>query len=205
VCRRLWLLVASWLAASFFIHYHRVRARSGLVLARTGILARPWRTFVLRISLSACSARQNLEERVAERTRELATLLEISHNVASTLELEPVLGMILDQLRTVVAYDAASTMVLDDGGLSILAHRGPIPHQEPLGLSFSVDEAGANRAVIQRRPFVVADSSKMEPPVDAGGLPASVQDLSTTTRRHFQASVTVPLLVEDEVYGSVAL
>ena len=44
------------------------------------------------------TAQQDLEKRVDERTRELSTLLDISHNLASTLELEPLLDLILDQL-----------------------------------------------------------------------------------------------------------
>jgi PAS domain S-box-containing protein len=43
-----------------------------------------------------------LEQRVAERTKELLTVLEVSHNVASVLELEPLLKVILDQLRIVI-------------------------------------------------------------------------------------------------------
>ena len=38
---------------------------------------------------------------------ELATLLEISRTVSSTLELRPLLGVILDQLKTVVDYSGA--------------------------------------------------------------------------------------------------
>ena len=41
-------------------------------------------------------------QRVEERTRKLSSLLEISHTVASTLQLKPLLGLILDQLKTVV-------------------------------------------------------------------------------------------------------
>src|SRR5205085_2713350 len=44
-------------------------------------------------------AQQLLEQRVEERTRELATLLEVSHNVASTLDLKSLLGLILEQLK----------------------------------------------------------------------------------------------------------
>lgn len=43
-----------------------------------------------------------LEQRVAERTSELFTLLDVAHNVASVLEVEPLLKVILDQLRSVL-------------------------------------------------------------------------------------------------------
>ena len=60
-------------------------------------------------------AYQSLEQRVEERTRELSTLLEVSHNIASTLEMEPLLGLILDQLKVVVDYAGATIFALDDG------------------------------------------------------------------------------------------
>ena len=46
-------------------------------------------------------AQQRLEERVAERTRELTALLEVARQVGSTLELKPLLQVILDQLALV--------------------------------------------------------------------------------------------------------
>jgi GAF domain-containing protein len=150
------------------------------------------------------TARQNLEQRVAERTRELATLLKISHDVASTLELEPLMGLMLDQLRTVVAYDAASTMILDDGRLSILAYRGPIPHQEALALSFSVDDAGANRAVIQgREPLIVEDVRSDEPLARA--LRETAGEELDATYGYIRAWMGVPLVVKDRVVGMLSL
>ena len=52
-----------------------------------------------------------LERRVVERTRELATLLTVSHTVVSTLELEPLLDIILEQLQNVVDYASASVFI----------------------------------------------------------------------------------------------
>src|SRR6266566_2374783 len=63
---------------------------------------------VMRDTTEQVQAQQLLEQRVEERTRELSTLLEVSHNVASTLELEPLLGLILDQLKTVADYTGSS-------------------------------------------------------------------------------------------------
>jgi PAS domain-containing protein len=73
---------------------------------------------------------QELEQRVQERTRELATLLQVSHDVNSTLELEPLLDLILDQLKTVVDYSGASILILEAGDLVVRAYRGPIPAEE---------------------------------------------------------------------------
>jgi PAS domain S-box-containing protein len=104
------------------------------------------------------SAQQLLEERVAERTQALSTLLDVSQNIASTLALESLLDLVLDQLKAVVAYDGASILVLEEAGLRVVAYRGPIPEEAAMDLHFSLADAGANRAVIERRePVVIPD------------------------------------------------
>ncbi|MBV9228136.1 MAG: PAS domain S-box protein, partial [Chloroflexi bacterium] len=70
-------------------------------------------------------AQQLLEQRVEERTRELATLLEVSHNVASTIELKPLLDLILDQLKVVVDYSGSAITILEDDDLVLIGTRGP--------------------------------------------------------------------------------
>jgi PAS domain S-box-containing protein len=66
-----------------------------------------------------------LEQRVAERTRELSTLLDVSHNVTSTLELQPLLELILDLLQQVVPSDGAEILTLEGASLGSLVRRGP--------------------------------------------------------------------------------
>jgi PAS domain S-box-containing protein len=149
-------------------------------------------------------ARQNLERRVAERTRELATLLEISHNVASTLELEPLLGLTLDHVGEVVAYDVASIMILDEGALKIVAYRGPVSHEEAMELSFSLDEATANWAVIQRRePLIIEDVSLDEPLAQA--LRETTGEELEATDDYVRAWMGVPLMVKERVVGMLSL
>lgn len=78
-------------------------------------------------------AYQLLEQRVEERTRELSTLLEISRNVASTLELKPLLNLILDQLQVVTGYSGAGIMVVDGDEVAFLEVRQPdTPSEVPL-------------------------------------------------------------------------
>ena len=65
---------------------------------------------------------QLLGQRVETRTHEQATLLEISHTLASTLELQP--GLILDQLRKIIEYTHGGLFALEGSSLVTLAMRG---------------------------------------------------------------------------------
>lgn len=150
------------------------------------------------------TAQQNLEQRVDERTRELSTLLEISHNLASTLELEPLLDLILDQLGSVVSYDAASIMVLDQDLLRILAYRGPITRHEALQIRFSVHEARANDEVVKRRsPVIVGDIRGDGDLAQAIRLTAGAE--LETTYSYLRCWMGVPLIVKAQVIGMLTL
>ena len=66
-------------------------------------------------------AEEKLHQRVEARTREQTTLLEISHSLASTLELQP--SLILEQLRQIIEYTHAGLFGLSDSTLIALAIR----------------------------------------------------------------------------------
>ncbi|HEX8918849.1 MAG TPA: PAS domain S-box protein [Chloroflexota bacterium] len=84
-------------------------------------------------------AQELLEKRVAERTRELSTLLEVSRQVASTLRIEPLLGLILDQLKGVVDYRGGSLLKLMGEELVIVEYRGPNSADSVVGLRFPLE------------------------------------------------------------------
>ena len=60
--------------------------------------------------------------RVETDNHEQATLLEISHTLASTLEFQP--GLILDQLREIIEYTHGGLFALEGSTLVTLAMRG---------------------------------------------------------------------------------
>ncbi|HSM57687.1 MAG TPA: PAS domain S-box protein, partial [Candidatus Sulfomarinibacteraceae bacterium] len=78
---------------------------------------------VIRDVSARVQAERMLRQQVAARLREQSTLLEISQKLASALELNP--GLILDQLRMIVAYTRAVLFTLQELDLVALAVRGP--------------------------------------------------------------------------------
>ena len=88
--------------------------------------------------MSANGSRQNklLQQHVETRTHEQATLLEISHTLASTLEFQP--GLILDQLREIIEYTHGGLFALEDSTLVTLAMRGTLQLEHILACSHSL-------------------------------------------------------------------
>jgi nitrate/nitrite-specific signal transduction histidine kinase len=76
---------------------------------------------------------QQLEGMVAQRTLELSTLLDISHHLVSVLNMEALIAMILEQLQSVVAYDGAAILIVDNGTWKTLACRGAEGHAQAAG------------------------------------------------------------------------
>ncbi len=147
-------------------------------------------------------AQQQLEQRVSERTRQLTTLLDISQHVTSTLDMQPLLGIILDQLREVVEYTAASIFVLEGNRLCILSHRGPI--DDIAGFCLSLDEAAANRTVIEQgEPLIIADVRSDTPLAQMFQMTAG--DELYTTFGYIRSWMGVPLMYKERVVGMLTL
>jgi two-component system nitrate/nitrite sensor histidine kinase NarX len=85
-------------------------------------LDRPCLLSVIRDVSSRILEEQSLRRTVETHNHEQATLLEISHNLASTLELQP--GMILDQMREIIEYTNGGLFALEDSSMISLALRG---------------------------------------------------------------------------------
>ncbi|RLC57122.1 MAG: hypothetical protein DRI80_15385, partial [Chloroflexota bacterium] len=149
-------------------------------------------------------ARQTLEQRVEERTRELSTLLEVSRNVASTLELKPLLGLILDELKAVVDYDGASILALEGETLEVLAYRGPTPREEALESRFPLERADVNREVVRRGEPVIVPDVRGDTPLGRA-FRETAGDQLTTTFGYIRSWMGIPLMVRERVIGMLTL
>jgi PAS domain S-box-containing protein len=149
-------------------------------------------------------AQQILEQRVEERTRELHTLLDISRKMALTLELEPMLTLILDQLRDVLPYDGATIFRSEADTLSALAHRGPIPQSQLSQLQSPLHAAILGREVMTRQqPIIIPD-------VRGDTLWAQIfrqiaGSRMETTYAHVRSWMGIPLTIKDQSIGLLAL
>ena len=159
---------------------------------------------VIRDVSERVRARQLLEQRVHERTRELSTLLRVSRDIASNLELEPLLSAVLDRLGEVVAYHAAAIWIsAPEGGMALVGYRGPIPKENPSGHGQRQGLEHVAAVLDLREPLTIGDvradtgfarSWQRATRAQLGYLP-----------EHVASWMGVPLLVKDRVIGMISL
>ena len=147
---------------------------------------------------------QMLEQRVAGRTHELTTLREVSRSIASTLELEPLLLLILDQFKEVVDYSGAAILMLQNNVMVMRASRRP----DALAAKVKVNYQPARIATIQtmletQQPIYIADLRQDEALVEAyesaSGTPLD------KTFPYIRSWMGVPLIMRGQVLGMLSL
>src|SRR5262249_44800356 len=158
----------------------------------------------VRLTADLQRSHEQLEQRVQERTRELASLLEISHTMASTLQLKPLLGLILDQLKTVVEYTGASILTVEGEDLVFLESRNPAPQEQLMQLRFPVKSVGLIWERISSREAIIVDDIREDTPL-AQALRVALSDLRETTFLYMHAWMAVPLILRDQVSGMLVL
>ena len=159
---------------------------------------------IVRDISAQVEAEQLLEQRVAERTRELSTLLDVSRNVASTLEIEPLLGLILDALKVFVNYTSARINTLEGSSLRVRAARGANRLDRAIGAEFSLSGSVAEEVLIHRRVLVIPD---LNSPTDPWARtfreegPVNIDAILVNIR----SWMGVPLIARGRVIGNLSL
>ncbi len=148
-------------------------------------------------------AYEHLEQRVEERTRELSTLLEVSHTVASTIELKPLLELILDQLKTVVDYAGSAITILEDEDLVLVGTRGPESEEHLLQRRFPLKHMGLIWEKLCSGEPVIIDNVRNDTPL-AQAYREAVGELLETTFRYIRSWVAVPLKLKEQVIGMLS-
>ena len=165
---------------------------------------RPHILGVVRDVTERVRAYELLEQRVEERTRELATLLEVSSNITSTLELKPLMLRILDQLKVIADYDSSSISVLNGDKLSFLELRGST--RDTLGIEWStqVERLGVIwETLCSGSPVIIADVHS-DSPLARAFREAAGEDFGVGFG-HIHSWLAVPLMSKERVIGLLAL
>lgn len=152
--------------------------------------------------------RRELEQRVAERTQELTTLLEVSHNLTLTLTLPALLQLIVEKLRPVVPYTAAAIAILDENILQQVAYQGPGPQEVGLAIKMHVRDLGVIWTQLNRgEPVIIQDLDEDTPAAAAYRrlAPAVVSEETYRANDYLRAWLAVPLRLRGQTIGHLAL
>jgi PAS domain S-box-containing protein len=145
---------------------------------------------------------QLLHQRVETRTHEQATLLEISHTLASTLELQP--GLILDQLRKIIEYTHGGLFALEGSSLVTLAIRGTGQLEQSLPIHIHLNTPETLVALFNRhQPIRIADVWSENP--QAHFLRSLLDDGARVLLEGMQSWMWVPLAVRGRIIGGVGV
>lgn len=175
---------------------------SALAMAQTLDAALRW--LVIRFSkLYSLALNARLQDQVAQlerqrmqlkrRVREVSALVRSSALISSSLDLDNVLALILEQLADVVQYDRASIMLLFENRLRIIAAKGFQNTELVVGHTFDPRDNELTRRLLAGEAPIVLQDVALEP--------SYMLDPEDPTR----SWIGVPLLVRNEVIGALAL
>jgi signal transduction histidine kinase len=130
-------------------------------------------------------------------------LLEFSHSMTRTLEMKPLLSLILNQLRSVVDYTGATILSLKGQDLVFVANQGPTPEETSRRLHFPIESPLAQAVIGRLRPVIIADVQGDSPL--ARVFQESVGDLIRTTFQYIRSWLGVPLIITGRAVGMLAV
>ena len=135
----------------------------------------------------------------------LATMLRMSQNLASTVDLKPLLGIILEQLQSVIQYDGAAVFVQKDDHLQLVAYRGPIAQEMALQIRFPLTSLSVNRIVVESQSPLIINDVHSEDTVAATTFRETANGHDRDLFAYIRSWLGVPLLVKDRVLGMLCL
>jgi signal transduction histidine kinase len=143
-----------------------------------------------------------LGEQIESQLREQATLIAISHTLASTLEFQP--GLILDQLREIIEYAHCGLFALEDSTLVTLAMRGTPQLERSLPLRIHVQGTETQGMLFNEpRPIRIADVWIDTPP--AQFLRSLLNDGASALIEGMHSWMWVPLVVKGRIIGGMGV
>ena len=175
-----------------------VEARSSMIEYQ----ARPCVLSVLRDVSQRIQEEKTLGGQIEARLREQATLLTISHTLASTLEFQP--GLILDQLREIIEYTHGGLFVLEDSTLVSLALRGTPQLEQAAPFRIHLHSPQTLVTLVNgHRPIRIADIWSDDP--QAQFLRSLLTDDAALLLEGIRSWMWIPLAVRGRIIGGMGI
>ena len=181
--------------------------RGGLILVTVAGLFGAYRWRVKSLETRS----QELETQVAEKTRqldervkELTTLLTVAQDVVSTLDLEPLLNLILEQLKVVVDYDVATIRRLKQDAMQLQAYQGLSTQEERPAHRLPVAGVPVIQKMVQTQQAFIINDVQFDPAL-FGDFDTFEEMPTGVVLRTSRTLMGVPLHVKGEVIGMLVL
>jgi two-component system nitrate/nitrite sensor histidine kinase NarX len=175
-----------------------VEVRRSMILYRD----RPCMLWIIRDVSQRVQTEKFLGGRVETQMREQATLLAISHTLASTLEFQP--DLILDQLREIIEYSHCALFALEDSTLVTVAMRGTAQLEGTPSIHIPVQGTETQGMLLNgHKPIRIADVWSDHP--QAQFLRALLNDGASALIEGMHAWMWVPLAVKGRIIGGVGV
>ena len=175
-----------------------VEVRRSMILYRD----RPCLLSIIRDVSQRVQTEKNLDGRTESQLREQASLLAISHILASTLEFQP--GLIIDQLREIIEYSHCGLFALEDSTLVTLAMRGTPQLEGSSPLRIRVQGPETMAALFNgHRPIRIADVRSDNS--QAQFLCSLLNDEASALIEGMRSWMWVPLAVKGRIIGGVGV
>ncbi|MFA7228887.1 MAG: PAS domain S-box protein, partial [Melioribacteraceae bacterium] len=108
--------------------------------------------------------RKRAESEIISKNRDLAALLNTSQALASTLEMQTILQIIIEKAIELIGLDTGAIYLLNDLGLYLGATTPPLPEDFPEIFRHTqlIDHPNIAKAITVQNPIVISDISKGE-------------------------------------------
>lgn len=147
---------------------------------------------------SSINASRPAEKELDRRSRELASLLEVSKALSATLDLETVLQTTTDSATELFGIESAAVYLLEGDQLYLGATTPPLPPELPESFRSAAlhDHPHIRKSVSTGLPIVLADTETAE---------LAPSERTITEARELRTLLYVPILVENRATGVLIL
>jgi PAS domain S-box-containing protein len=144
------------------------------------------------VAFTDVTHRKRSEEELQARYRELAILHEVGQMIFASMDLNVVLGNIVERALALVSLDVGNVRLVEpDGGLQIVAHRGyRVPEQVGKQSNAATGRGFVHGVIASRKSLVVEDLSTTE-------------GLRTFKKEEMRSAIIVPITTADETLGVI--
>ena len=149
-------------------------------------------------------AERNLEQRVNERTRELATLLEISRDISATQDLDGILSRILEKLNSVVDYHALVILSEQKDKWEIIAQDWSSNPAQQSDIDLSLSEIQGVIKELEAEKMILVDTPRSGIP-NINGFGRLIDKLSMHSTTDIHCWLGLPLMEKGFIIGVMIL